>query len=43
MSEVANEKAAETTECCDGTGWTGEDGVICSEHYEPIGYPWTVG
>ena len=23
--------------CCDGTGWTGVEGVICAEHYEPCG------
>lgn len=21
--------------CCDGTGWTGEMGVLCDAHYEP--------
>jgi hypothetical protein len=23
--------------CCDGTGWTGVEGVICAEHYDPCG------
>jgi hypothetical protein len=23
--------------CCDGTGWTGEEGVICALHYNQMG------
>jgi hypothetical protein len=22
--------------CCDGTGWTGQEGVLCHAHYEPM-------
>lgn len=23
--------------CCDGTGWTGNPRVLCTEHYQPCG------
>lgn len=31
------------TEPCDGTGWTGNPGVRCTTHYEPLDSGWHDG
>ena len=32
-SLIGYDSSMENNICCDGTGWTGVEGVICAEHY----------